>query len=511
MAETPYVAAVAAGLDRLERVLIRVWQIVSLLGIVAGLIYAAFISRPLGFACATGSSLFLIWFVVAGHLADRGEAPAFLPHLNAFIEALVPWVFMLAVSASKGADYALASWVPPFLFCSGLVAQVARLRLWAPTILGVSGALVYPTLYWAFVLERVPPSAREFLINQPATQMARSVTLVISGGIATLLVLGLHSVVMGAETAARERELGGKYRLIRDIAAGATGSVYEGEYCPEGGFVRRVAIRRFHPHVAVHDEIMQGFREAADVAQRLAHPNIVQVEDFLRTGGSFFLVLEWVEGVSLDALSRSARATGRGLNPEIVAYLGLELLAGLAHAHTGALGEDGAPLAVVHGDLCPDVVMVSTAGEVKIGGFAVARSLREFNRQSAGHVDYMAPECATGAAGLTSDLYSAGAISWELLLGQRRLVGESTSPTGIRLDLPGEWDAFFARAVADAPASRAESAMELMAMLAAVPRRDAARTRAELAELVAHVRANQAARTGVYDPLGPDGRPGVFG
>jgi serine/threonine-protein kinase len=506
MAETPYLSALSSGLGRLERVLLRVWQLLSVLGIATGLAYGVLVSRPLGFACALGSSLFLIWFVVAGHLADRGEAPRSLTGINAAVEALVPWAFMLAISVSKGAEYALASWVPPFLFCSCIVTHVARLRLWAPAVLGLSGALAYPLIYWSFIVARLPPSAHEFLINQPSTQHARTVTLAVSGLVGTFLVMGLHAVVTGAEKAARERELGGRYRIVRDHSSGATGAVYEGEYCPEGGFTRRVAIRRFHSHVAEHADLMHGFCTAAEETARLVHPNIVQVLDFLRAAGSHFLVLEWVDGVSLDALTRSARATRQGFDPELVAYVGLEMLAGLAHAHAGVLGGDGDPVCVLHRDLSPDAVLVSTNGEVKLGGFAVASALREFNRQSEGHVGTMAPECSGGAPDVRSDLYSGGAILWEMLLGRRRAPGESVCVTASRSDLAPEWDAFFARAVADDPEARAGSAMELMSLLAAVPRREASTTRKHLASLVTQLRASHAARTGVFDGLSADGR-----
>ncbi len=506
MGESPFLIALSSGLERLERILLRVWQLLSLLGIVTGLLYASLVSRPLGYASALGSALFLIWFVIAGNLADRGEAPKSLSSINAAVEALVPWAFLLAIAWSNGPEYALASWVPPFLFCSCIVTHVARLRLWAPAVLGVSGALAYPATYWLFVVDRLPPSAMGFLINQPATQHARSVTLAASGLIGTLLVFGLHAVVVGAEGAARERELGGRFRVVRDHSAGATGVLYEGEYCPEGGFTRRVAIRRFHSDVAEHSELMEGFRKAAFEAAHLVHPNIVQVHDFMRTKGAHYLVLEWVEGVTLDALTRTARATRQGLDPELVAYVGLELFAGLAHAHAAALGPDGQPLRVLHRDLSPDGVLVSVAGEVKLGGFAVAVALRDFNRQSEGHHGYMAPECATGVVDERSDLYSAGAILWELLLGRRRAPGETTLSTEIRPNLTPEWDQFFSRAIAPDPAHRAESAMEAMALLAAVPRREATVTRHELAALVGHVRASQAARTGAYDALSADGK-----
>jgi serine/threonine protein kinase len=149
------------------------------------------------------------------------------------------------------------------------------------------------------------------LLNQPSTQHARSVTLAASGLIGTLLVFGLHSVIVGAESAARERELGGRFRVVRDYSAGATGVLYEGEYCPEGGFSRKVAIRRFHGHVAEHAELLDGFRQAAFRAAQLVHPNIVQVHDFLRTKGAHYLVLEWVDGVSLDALTGPREPPGR--------------------------------------------------------------------------------------------------------------------------------------------------------------------------------------------------------
>jgi hypothetical protein len=503
--DSPYLAALAAGLERLERVLIRVWQIISFLGVLTGVAYAGFVSRPLGFACAAGASAFFIWFVVVGHLADRGEAPASLPTVNAAIEALVPWVFFLAVVWAKGAEYALASWVPPFLYCSAIVSQVVRLRVWAPTILGVSGAVAYPAVYWTFVVERLPASAAEVLINQPTTQHVRAVTLAVSGVVASLLVLGLHAVVLGAESVARERELGGRFRILRDHSVGATGVVYEGEYRPEGGFSRRVAIRRYHPHVTEHAELMQGFRAAAERAARLVHPNFVQVVDFLRAAGNHFLVLEWVDGVSLDALTRGARANRQGLSPELVAYIGLELFTGLAHAHAAALDDEGKPLAVLHRDLAPDAVLVSIAGEVKIGGFAVARALRDFNRHSDGHAGYMPPERAQGVVDARGDLYSVCAILFELLLGRRHVPGEPARPSAMRGELGTEWDELFARGLADAPEARAESALTLLALLARVPRRDATETRAELGRLVEHVRQSHAALSGGWDQPGAGG------
>lgn len=492
-ADTPYLIAVSAGLQRLERMLLRVWQITCLAGTVTGVLYGLGVSRTLGFGCAAAASAFLVWFVLAGHLFDRGSVPRVLPTLSAAVEAFVPWVFTIVITLSSGAEYALASWVPPFLFCSVLVSHVARLRPWMPFVLGISGALLFPALYWAFVRERIPEDVAGFLVNQPVTQLARSVTLFASGVIASLLVLGLQSAIRGAESAARERDLSGKYRMESEIASGATGVVYLATYCPEGGFEQPVAVRRLHSHISDHAELLDAFREAAALATRLTHPNIVQVRDFLRVGEAHYLVMEWVEGMTLDVLSRITRKAGKGLVPSVVAHVGMELLAGLEHAHVGALGWDGAPLRLLHRDICPERVLVSNTGEVKINGFAVARSLRDFSRTSEGHSGYMPPERAQGIVDERGDLYAVGMVLWELLLGVRRQPGDSTRATAQRADLHPSWDDFFDAALADAPELRAATASDLWALLSRAAETPPLEARQALGDLVVAIREDLAA------------------
>jgi hypothetical protein len=492
VADTPYLVAVTAGIQRLERMLLRVWQIVCLAGVATGVIYGLTISRPLGFACAAVSSAFLIWFVLAGHLFDRGAVPRLMPTLNAVAEATVPWVFTVVITLSNGAEYALASWVPPFLFCAVLIAHVARLRPWMPVLLGLTGALFFPTLYWLFVRQRLPDDSLAFLINQPTTQVVRSLTLLAAGLIASLLVLGLQSAILGAEGAARESDLAGKYRVLSEVAAGATGVVYQAVYCPEGGVELPVAVRRFHSQVTHHEQMVEAFRDAARTAMLLTHPNIVQVRDFLRAAGAHFLVMEWVDGVTLDVLSRNARASGRGIAPEVVAEIGMEMCAGLEHAHAGALGPDGEPVAALHRDLCPEHVFLSRSGEVKLGGFAVARALRDFNRTSEGHADYMPPERAAGVVDERGDLFSVGVMLWELLLGRRRQSGEEPQVSRERPDLAA-WDSVFTAVLADDPRERVGTASELWSLLAKTSTALPADTRRALGALVRAVGEDVAA------------------
>ena len=112
-------------------------------------------------------------------------------------------------------------------------------------------------------------------------------------------------------------------------------------------------------------------------------------------------------------------------------------------------------------------------GDVKIGGFCEPPSLRELDRRSIAHLDYMAPEQAMGPGNLQSDLYSVGAILWEILVATPFSV-ENVARVGFEAD--SEWREFFEQALAIDPAERAESARELRSLLApyADPMRDKA-------------------------------------
>src|SRR5262249_39968079 len=151
--------------------------------------------------------------------------------------------------------------------------------------------------------------------------------------------------------------------------AGGMAEVFRATYCPEGGFVRTVAVKRVRPDVADDASFADAFRQEARLAARLVHPNLVQVLDCGRFRGDFVFVMELVDGVSLSRLLRRIRGP---LPLHVVAYLGAELAGALAYVHART-DDEGRPLGLVHLDVNPPNIMLSRIGEVKLADFGVAR------------------------------------------------------------------------------------------------------------------------------------------
>jgi serine/threonine protein kinase len=513
-------AALGIQLDRLELVTVRGLSLVSAMGVVLGLVVAATMARALWLACAATSFVLLLWFVVLGRALSRGAVPRGLRAASAVVESALPWMFMVVIALRQGAVYALASWVPPMLFCCLIVAYAARLRPRSCLILGTVGAVAHLLAYFLVIHARLPSESMALLYTRPSMQVSRAFGLFASGVLGAIVARGMRGAIGRAESAVRETDLFGKYRLIRKIASGGMGIVFEALYCPEGGFERRVAVKRIHPHLAAAKRFVDAFRDEAELSARLAHPGIVQVLDFGRVGDSFFLAMEHVDGMTLNALMFRMTERRRKLSPAIVGHVLREILSALAYAHEGARGSDGRPLRVVHRDLCPPNVLVSRNGEVKLTDFGIARSLSDasasMTQSVSGHVGYMAPEQARAAAFDTrADLFPVGVIAWELLtlrpLFRREneaasllsLLSDEVMPVAVdRPDVDARWSPLIARALARDPDERFASASEMLTALDAIPDSRAANASDELARLVVELFE---AKTAVEEP--PDEVP----
>jgi serine/threonine-protein kinase len=472
-------------LRRLDLVTLRILQTMSVIGVALGVFVGLTLARWFGFVQAGFSALIAVWFFVYAHALARGTVGRGLRAVQALVEGMLPWVSLLLVWFNQGTVYALGSWVPPVVFYALMLVAVARLRPRLCFAYGTVGAVVFPLLYFTVLHPHLPVGAP--LFAQPTMQGTRSLTMLTSGVLCAILARGLLRAIGRAESNVRAQNLFGKYRLVREIARGGMGFVFEALYCPEGGFERRVAVKRIHPHLAATERFVQSFREEAQLSARLAHPAIVQVLDFGRIDDSYFLVMEYVEGLTLGAMMTRAKAAGRTLPPDLVGHVLREILGALDYAHEGARGPDGKPLRVVHRDLCPPNVLVSRNGEVKLTDFGIARTLADASDQMtkhvSGHAGYMAPEQARAEKFDTrADLFPLGVIAWELL-AQRRLFS-SGSPaaslfalltdevipiTVVRTELDERWVAFIARALAREPDSRFASAREMLAALDAIP------------------------------------------
>ena len=275
---------------------------------------------------------------------------------------------------------------------------------------------------------------------------------------------------------------GGRYRLVRRIATGGMGEVWQADDTVLG---RRVALKMLVEELAADDRATRRFVREARATARLAHPNVARVYDFGRGGGPPFLVMELLEGETL-----AARLASGPLPPAEAARVAAAVADALEAAH-----ERG----IVHRDVKPSNVMLTPGGEVKVLDFGIAAAADETHSTTGSGlyatVAYVSPERVAGEpATPASDVYSLGAVLYELLCG--------------RPPFPGSSPALVARAhLHDQPVPVRQLAPWVPARLAeaceAAMAKDPARRPSSAASLAIRLRAASAAAPGAVPEGGP--------
>ncbi|MBI2891953.1 MAG: serine/threonine protein kinase [Deltaproteobacteria bacterium] len=268
--------------------------------------------------------------------------------------------------------------------------------------------------------------------------------------------------------------LGGKYRLLRPIAEGGMGVVWEAEHVQIG---RKLAVKVLQGHLAKNPEAVLRFQREAQIAGTLGHDHICPVLDIGETEtGQHYLVMELLRGRSLgETLEASgALAVDRALD------IAGQILDALAAAHSAG---------VVHRDLKPGNVFLSRVGDrddfVRVLDFGISKVTSDGGQEATsltrtgivmGTAHYMAPEQARGHRDIDSrvDLYATGAILYEMLTGRVPYDGESSNEIIIKLatepfvpprehrpDLPEEVQAIVLRAMARRREDRFATAAEM--------------------------------------------------
>lgn len=263
------------------------------------------------------------------------------------------------------------------------------------------------------------------------------------------------------------RTLKGRYKIYDQVGSGGFATVYLGRNAETNEIV---AVKVLSQELTVDSEYVERFRREASMAEHLRHPNVVRVLDHGLENGSHFLVMEYIEGLTLEQIRLR-----RGPLPieESVSYA-QQVCAGLQ-----AADDQG----IVHRDVKPGNVMITPAGTVKIMDFGIARADAYSGLTQSGVFmgtpRYVAPEIARGQrADIRSDIYSAGVLLYEMLAGTPPFVGDSpwavlhqqmeTEPTPLRIlraDVPAWLDVVVARSLAKDPGQRFQTPEEMAAAL----------------------------------------------
>lgn len=200
------------------------------------------------------------------------------------------------------------------------------------------------------------------------------------------------------------------------------------------GFSKVVCIKRMHQYLSDDAEFVGLFLDEGRTGSKLRHRNIVAVDDLGEHGGQFFIAMEYIHGVDLAGLEARLQSVGEPFPVGAAVYVAMEVLAALSAAHRALDPDDGTPLRVVHRDVAPHNILLSYAGEVKLGDFGIARAERRAQVTSGGVVrgrfGYMPLEQLSGhAIDGRADLYALGVVLYEMLAGYRPFHGGGAEAT----------------------------------------------------------------------------------
>jgi serine/threonine protein kinase len=225
-----------------------------------------------------------------------------------------------------------------------------------------------------------------------------------------------------------------RYELLCPIAEGGMASVWIARQTGKHGFEKLVAVKTILPKFAADARFQKMFVDEARIASRIEHANVAQILDVGEQHGTTYLVMEYVDGDSLSTVNRSLQKKGIKLSPGVLLRLMSEVCGGLHAAHE-LRNADGALLGVVHRDVSPQNVLVSTRGITKLIDFGIAkardRGAGDTNTETLkGKVRYMAPEQAHGHnVDRRADLWAVGAIMYHFLAGKPPYDGENDVQT----------------------------------------------------------------------------------
>jgi beta-lactam-binding protein with PASTA domain/predicted Ser/Thr protein kinase len=262
------------------------------------------------------------------------------------------------------------------------------------------------------------------------------------------------------------KTFGGRYEVLERVGTGGMAEVYRARDDLLG---RDVAVKVLSERFAGDRSFVERFRREAQAAANLNHPNIVSLYDYGSDNGTYFIVMEYIDGRPLDDVIRAEGA----LLPERATDIAADVAQALQRAHSSGL---------VHRDIKPSNIMITSSGQTKVTDFGIARAMARDGEQTMtqtgmviGTAAYLSPEQAQGRpVDARSDVYSLGCVLYEMLTARPPFTGDTplsiaykhvredpAPPSRTNPDVPRPLDAVVMKAMAKNPDNRYPTAMEL--------------------------------------------------
>jgi serine/threonine protein kinase len=273
----------------------------------------------------------------------------------------------------------------------------------------------------------------------------------------------------------------GAYKVLRRVAGTGSADVYVGRMDGPMGFQRLCTLKLVPNTIEGDARFAEELAREASICARLNHPAVVRMFDFFEHERHLVLVLEHVDGVSLERLMQHLGRRRQKLGDAAIAAVGREVAGALAHAHA-ARDEDDKPAPVIHRNLHPDNVLIGWDGQVRLTGFGLGKILGRTPDTVVGVVKgapgYMAPEQLRGERVTPrTDAYGLALMLWALFTA-RRPPPEGTRPAKLallRTDLPRQVTAAIDGALEIQPDKRTSTCGDIARALASIPGIDAGR------------------------------------
>jgi len=266
-----------------------------------------------------------------------------------------------------------------------------------------------------------------------------------------------------------------RYEILKPLGAGGMSEVFLARMRAEAGVERFVAIKRLLPQRLGNQTAQDMFIDEARISAQLRHSNIAQTLEFGKDGGYYFIVMEYVHGISLYKIAEHRGSLE--VPHSMGAFVTARLCEALQYAHTLS-DVHGRPLNIVHRDLNPGNVMLTHHGEVKLIDFGIARASRRIHETQVGAIKgaigYMSPEQVNQASiDHRSDIFVAGTLLFEMLVGRnpfratvtadtlRRVCDGIIEPAGWNRQMDPDLARICARSLQRHPDERYQSAGEM--------------------------------------------------